>query len=157
VTGIVFTVGNDMRGDDGAGPLLAKLLEADPAPGWIAIDGGAEPENLTYAVRGAAPRRVLVVDAADMGLAPGEIRFIDEARVTRHFLLTTHTLPLTFLIASLRETIPEIVFLGIQPADIRFLAPMTEPVRRAVEDLHRALVAGRVETAYAALGENAGP
>ena len=42
---VVFTVGNSLRGDDGAGSLLAELLQAEPAPDWVVIDGGSAPEN----------------------------------------------------------------------------------------------------------------
>ncbi|PKU22360.1 hydrogenase maturation peptidase HycI [Telmatospirillum siberiense] len=142
MTNVIFTVGNDMRADDGAGPFLAALLEADPAAGWEVIDGGASPENHTHRIRALSPKRVVIVDAADMGLAPGEVRRIDEDCVARHFLITTHAIPLNFLIDSLRETVPEIVFLGIQPREIVFMAPMTDDVRRGVAALHRTLVDG---------------
>ena len=38
---VILTVGNSLMGDDGAGPLLAELLESEPAPGWAVIDGGS--------------------------------------------------------------------------------------------------------------------
>lgn len=152
MTDVVFTVGNDMRADDGAGPLLAALLAENPVPGWEAVDGGAAPENCTHRVRALEPARVLVVDAADMGLAPGTVRVIGEDRVASHFLITTHAIPLNFLIASLRETIPEIAFLGIQPRDTTFLAPMTPEVRKGVEAIHRALRSGAGADCFPPLG-----
>ncbi len=142
MTNVVFTVGNDMRADDGAGPLLATLLDAEPAPGWEVIDGGASPENHLHRIRALSPGRVLIVDAADMGLAPGAVCRIDEDCVAEHFLITTHAIPLNFLIASLRETVSDIVFLGIQPKELVFLGAMTPEVRRGVETLHRTLVEG---------------
>lgn len=142
MTRVIFTVGNDMRADDGAGPLLAQLLEAEPAPGWEVVDGGDSPENHTHHVRALSPETVVIVDAADMGLPPGEVRRIDEDCVAQHFLITTHAIPLNFLIASLRETVPDIAFLGIQPREIVFMAPMTADVRQGVEALHRRLVDG---------------
>jgi hydrogenase 3 maturation protease len=142
VNGVVFTVGNNMRGDDGAGPLLAELLEASPAPGWTLVDGEASPENHTHRVRALAPDRVLIVDAADMELAPGEVRLLDEDCVAEHFLVTTHAIPLNFLIASLKETVPEIIFLGIQPKDTIFCNPLSQNVRSAVEKIHRRLLRG---------------
>lgn len=153
MTSVIFTVGNDMRADDGAGPLLATRLEAEPAPGWEVIDGGASPENHTHRIRALSPERVVIVDAADMGLAPGEVRRIDEDCVAEHFLITTHAIPLNFLIASLRETVPDIVFLGIQPREIVFMAPMTAEVRRGVEALHRDLVDGVDIDTYPGIAE----
>ena len=139
---VVFTVGNPMRGDDAAGPLLAEMLENEPAPGWDVIDGADVPENHTHAVRRLEPDQVLVVDAAAMGLAPGEIRLIGEDDVAQSFLITTHAIPLNFLIESLKETISDIRFLGIQPEDTTFYGPVTPAVRNAVSALHRHLVVG---------------
>jgi hydrogenase 3 maturation protease len=152
MTDVVFTVGNVMQGDDGAGPLLATLLETEPAPGWEVIDGEASPENHIHQVRALSPDRVLIVDAADMELAPGEVRLLDEDCVADHFLVTTHAIPLNFLIASLRETIPNIVFLGIQPKEVGFYAPMSPEVRRGVEALHQQLVRGFTIDRYLPIG-----
>lgn len=140
--GLVLTVGNTLMGDDGAGPLLAELLENEPAPGWTVIDGGSTPENVTHSVRAAAPRRVLLVDAADMRLPPGSICRIDAADVARQFLITTHAIPLDILITSLLETVAEVVFVGIQPAVVTFYGDMTPKVKTAVEGLHRSLTLG---------------
>jgi hydrogenase 3 maturation protease len=140
--GMVLTVGNTLMGDDGAGPLLAQLLEAAPAAGWSVVDGGATPENVTHIVRAEAPQRVLLVDAADMQLPPGAICRIDAADVAKQFLITTHAIPLDVLIASLRETVPKVSFVGIQPAVVAFYEEMTPGVREAVESLHQSLTLG---------------
>ena len=114
MTDIVFTVGNALMGDDGAGPLLAELLERQPAPGWEAVDGGSAPENVMHVVRAAAPDRVLLVDAAEMGLPHGEIRRIDPPLVADRFLIDTHAIPIDFLVASL-EVLLALGVLGVHP------------------------------------------
>ncbi|MCW2285403.1 hydrogenase 3 maturation protease [Rhodoblastus acidophilus] len=149
MTNLVFTVGNAMMGDDGAGPLLAELLERDPAPGWAVIDGGSAPENVMHAVRAAAPSKLLLVDAADMGLDHGAVRRIDPAQVADTFLIDTHAIPLDFLIASLAEDVPDIVFVGVQPARVAFYEDMTPAVRAGVQDLHRRLAAGEDPAGFA--------
>lgn len=140
MTNVVFTVGNILRGDDGAGPLLAQLLEREPAPGWTVVNGEDVPENHTHYIRSLAPQRLLIVDAADMELPPGEVRLIDQDSVADQFLVTTHAIPLNFLIDSLQETIPEVLFLGIQPEDTSFLAPVSSTVRDSVEEVHDRLI-----------------
>ena len=142
MTNLVFTVGNALMGDDGAGPLLAELLEGAPAAGWDVIDGGATPENVMHHVRAAAPERLLLVDAAQMGLSGGEIRRIDAGAVADQFLINTHAIPLDYLIASLEEDVGEVVFVGIQPTRVAFYEDMTPAVRAGVEELHRRLTAG---------------
>ena len=152
MTDVVFTVGNVLRGDDGAGPLLAQLLDEQPAPGWIVVDGEDVPENHTHHIRALAPHRVLIVDAADMELPPGEVRLIEQDSVAEQFMVTTHAIPLNFLIDSLRETVPEILFLGIQPQDTSFFAPVTNTVRNSVEAVHDRLVRGEGFEAYETVG-----
>ncbi|PGH57746.1 hydrogenase maturation peptidase HycI [Azospirillum palustre] len=152
MTDVVFTVGNVLRGDDGAGPLLAQLLDEQPAPGWIVVDGEDVPENHTHHIRALAPQRVLIVDAAEMELPPGEVRLIEQDSVAEQFMVTTHAIPLNFLIDSLRETVPEILFLGIQPQDTSFFAPVTTTVRSSVEAVHDRLVRGEGFEAYGTVG-----
>jgi hydrogenase 3 maturation protease len=142
MSGVVFTVGNSLMGDDGAGPLLAELLEGAPAKGWAVIDGGATPENVMHSVRAEQPQRVLLVDAADMQLPPGAVCRIDEAQVADQFMINTHAIPLDFLIASLKETVAHVTFVGIQPAVVEFYGDMTPAIRAAVDGLHRSLMQG---------------
>jgi hydrogenase 3 maturation protease len=139
VENLILAVGNSMMGDDGAGPLLAEMLQAKPVDGWLAIDGGSSPENVAHQVFALQPQRVFVVDAAEMGLAPGEVRFVDDACIAELFIMTTHSLPLTFLIERLREQVAEVFFLGIQPDVVAFYCPMTMAVKNAVEQLYTEL------------------
>ncbi len=68
---LLLTVGNNMMGDDGAGPLLAQLCRDHPV-GWSVIEGGTMPEDSLHLIRKIQPRRVLVVDAADFGEKAGK-------------------------------------------------------------------------------------
>lgn len=72
VTNLVLTVGNSMMGDDGAGPLLAERMTQQPLADWQVIDGGSAPENVVHRIRALQPTRLVIVDAADMELAPGD-------------------------------------------------------------------------------------
>ncbi|MFA9440196.1 hydrogenase maturation peptidase HycI [Uliginosibacterium sp. sgz301328] len=150
---IILTVGNSMMGDDGAGPMLAALLTGQPAPGWQVIDGGSAPENAAHEISAVAPERVLIVDAADMGLSPGQMRLIDEAAISEMFIMTTHDLPLSFLMQRLRESAGEVLFLGIQPDLVAFGFPMCTAVSEAVTALHRQLVSGRDPATFDRLGD----
>lgn len=142
VDNVVLAVGNSMMGDDGVGPLLAELMALTPVPGWAAVDGGSAPENHTHHVRELNPNRVVVVDAAELGLAPGEIRIVDDRNIAELFIMTTHNLPISFLIERLREDVPEVIFLGVQPGVVAFSFPMSDVVRTAVETIHSRLSSG---------------
>jgi hydrogenase 3 maturation protease len=151
MTDVVLTVGNTMMGDDAAGPMLAARLRNAPAPGWEAVDGGSAPENVMHRVRALAPERVLVVDATDMGLAPGEIRRVDDRFIAENFIMTTHDMPVSYLIASLRESVAQVHFLGIQPAVVAFGYPVSPEVARSIEAIHRHLRANDAIDAWPAL------
>lgn len=139
---LVFTVGNDMMGDDAAGPLLARMLERSPLKGWAVLDGGSAPENYIYKIRELEPEQVVIVDAADMQLGPGEIRQIDQEAVGSLFLMTTHSLPLSFLMQSIGESVPSVELLGIQPQQVAFGYPVSPAVQAAVERVYAWLGGG---------------
>lgn len=139
---LLLTVGNGMMGDDGAGVLLAQMLQKDPLDNWEVINGGAAPENALHRVRESAPKRVLLVDAADMDLPPGSIRRLQDERLEDPFMFTTHTLPLTFLIESLREFVPQVDMLGIQPQVVAFGYPMSAEVKEAAAQIYQDLKSG---------------
>jgi hydrogenase 3 maturation protease len=139
---VVFTVGNGMMGDDGAGPLLAERLAREPVAGWDVVDGGSTPENHVHSVVALRPRRVYLVDAADMELAPGEIRIVEPTSIADMLFMTTHSLPLSFVIEHLQAEGCEVTFIGIQPGIVAFYCPMLEPVKQAVADLYERIATG---------------
>ena len=142
---VLLTVGNGMMGDDGAGVLLAQMLGDQPLEDWRVVNGGSAPENVLHRIREMDAQRVLVVDAADMDLPPGSIRRINADRLEDPFLMTTHTLPLTFLIESLREFVPQVDLIGIQPNIVAFGFPMSEEVRLAVGQVYADLKNSRMD------------
>ena len=139
MTDVLLCVGNSMMGDDGAGPLLAEMCAANPAGQWVVIDGGSAPENDIVAIRELRPERLLIVDATDMGLNPGDIRVIDPDDIAEMFMMTTHNMPLNYLVDQLKEDVGEVIFLGIQPDIVGFYYPMTQPVKEAVARVYQQL------------------
>ena len=133
---LVITVGNGMMGDDAAGPLLARMIKHSPLDNWEVINGGDAPESYMPQIRDMAPEEVVIVDAADMDLQTGEIRLIDEGRIGRELFMTTHSLPLTYLMASLREFVPMVNLVGIQPEVVAFGYPVSPRVKGAVERVY---------------------
>lgn len=145
---VVLTVGNAMMGDDGAGPKLYEMMMNSSIAGWEAIDGGSAPENESHRVKALRPNTLVIVDAADMGLEPGEIRLIDAESIADMFIMTTHNLPLNFLIDQLKEDIPEVFFIGIQPDVVAFAFPMTPVVSEAVDAVYQSLTRWRGEPEF---------
>lgn len=133
---LVVTVGNEMMGDDAAGPLLARMIERTPLPAWDVLDGGNAPENYIHRIREMQPDEVLLVDAADLQLPGGETRLIEKEQVGSLPLMTTHSLPLSFVMESIGEFVPKVELIGIQPQTVAFGYPVSEAVRQAVERVY---------------------
>lgn len=140
---LVLTVGNAMMGDDGAGPYLADKLQASPLPGWQHIDGGIAPENVVHKVRELQPQLVLLVDAAEIGEKAGSLQLIPPEAIAEMFIFSTHNMPLNFLIDELKTFVPEVLFVGVQPAIVAFSFPMTEMMSSAMDYLHQHLDAAQ--------------
>jgi hydrogenase 3 maturation protease len=137
----VVGVGNELNGDDAAGVEVARAL-IPPLQGRddvLVIEGGPAPENVSGALRRFAPDAVLLIDAADLGEPPGKTRWIDFDAITG-LSASTHTLPLSLLARYLSAELGcEVALLGIQPGDLSFGAPLSAPVRAAVEAIITAI------------------
>ncbi|TSJ58159.1 hydrogenase maturation peptidase HycI [Atlantibacter subterranea] len=151
MTDVLLCVGNSMMGDDGAGPLLAERCHSAPQGAWQVIDGGSAPENDIVAIRELRPDRLMIVDATDMGLNPGEIRIIDPDDIAEMFMMTTHNMPLNYLVEQLKPDVGEVIFVGIQPDIVGFYYPMTEAVKQAVETVYQRLGDWRDNGGFVAL------
>ena len=132
----VFTVGAVLRGDDAAGPMLSKMLEEKPVDGWQVIDGEMTPEDYTGVVKREKPDFLVLVDAAQMNLEPGAVRLLERDNV-----VSAHSMPLSYLIDEIAGYCGELIFIGIQPAQLEFFAPLTPEVLSSVEDVYAAIAA----------------
>jgi len=78
---LVLGCGNRLFGDDGFGPAVARRLREMPdlPPGLCVIDAGTSVRVVLFDVLlgPIRPRKVVVVDAVDMGRSPGEVWCID--------------------------------------------------------------------------------
>ena len=139
---LVFTVGAVLRGDDAAGPYLAKRMQDAPIAGWDVIDGGQMPEDELAPIRRMRPDVLLLVDSAAMDEEPGAIRSLTRDDVMDDFMMQSHSLPLTFLLDELESCCGTVVFLGIQPAQMEFMGALTPAVREAVDSIYDWLAKG---------------
>lgn len=73
VTGVVACFGNVLRGDDGAGPAVAKALAAEPLPAGVrVIEVGIGGMHLVQDLLPGVDL-LIVVDAVDLGRTPGTV------------------------------------------------------------------------------------
>ena len=138
---LLLGIGNPLRGDDGAGVEVALRLRAE---GWQAVDCGTAPENFTGLVRRLHPELLLLVDAAEMDLPPGEFRLVPKGRI-EDVAFGTHHLPLSHLMEFLSDAAGEIRFIGIQPAVVEDREGLSPGVEKGIRDLLSLIWAGDLD------------
>jgi len=121
---LLLGLGNDFMGDDAVGAAVAKIIEKRGLPPTVdllegSIDG--------FTLLGLMPKyeKVIVVDAADMGLEPGEWRVFDAKPelLGKNFRTLTHFFSLgeaLELAERLGLKLPPIKIYAIQPKFIGF-------------------------------------
>jgi hydrogenase 3 maturation protease len=133
----ILGMGNELDGDDAAGIIIVRRLKEILADrtNVLVIDGGNAPESYTGKIRQFGADFVLLVDAADMGEAPGTVAWLDW-QDTCGMSGSTHTLPLHVLAQYLiMEFGCQVALLGIQIQQLNMTLgdPLSPPVAEAVE------------------------
>ena len=106
-------IGNRYGGDDAIGPYVADQLK-DKSNEFVVLDCGTVPENFTSVVKRHKPKYLIIIDAVEMGLTPGEMRIVPKEKIGRMHI-STHGIPLSVLMDYLEKYVGNIFFIGIQP------------------------------------------
>jgi len=131
---LILCIGN-REGDDGIGPYIAERFKNEPVQIPV-IDCGTTPENYTGVIKRQRPKKLILIDAAEMNLSAGEIRIIPKEKIgTMH--LSTHGIPLSVFIQYMEKEIPAIILIGIQPETMQ--GELSDAVKKSGEELIRLL------------------
>lgn len=143
---LLIGIGNDMRGDDGAGLLVARLAQACAPPHLTIVQQSGEGSALVEAWRGYDD--VIVVDAATSGATPGTIHSFDagDAPLPACFAsnLSSHAFGLAGAVELARrlDCLPaRLVVYGIEAHSFQHGAPLSPAVQTAARSLARRLTA----------------
>jgi hydrogenase 3 maturation protease len=99
----------------------------------MVIDGGTVPENFTGLIKKETPSHIILMDAADMGKPQGSIKIIQPSEISQYHL-STHAMPLSFLIKYLKEsTKADIILIGVQPKDMELVDTLSEEVTNSIK------------------------
>ena len=129
---ILLGLGNPVARDDAVGLWVAEALRGAE---WLSIPASAL-ENVLGLVEKEKPEKLVIVDAAEMGLPPGTIRRLPLGKGAE-MLGSTHGLPLSFLISLV--DVPEVVLIGIQPKEYGLGEGLSPEVQAAADSLIRLL------------------
>jgi hydrogenase 3 maturation protease len=131
----IAAIGNILRADDGLGSKLIELLLARGVKARL-FDCGTAPENYIFPILAASCETVVLVDAADMGIAPGASRVLDPDKIMNVSFSTHSPSPRLFidLLKTGRDDI-NIFILSVQPKSTMLGAPMSKEVLAGLETL----------------------
>jgi len=140
---VVIGVGNRMRRDDAAGPLVIDRLTVKAVTGVRLVEVAGDAPEIIDAWRGV--RRAVVVDAVFSGGTPGEVHRVDARRgvpaswrsASSHLVGLAEAVEL----ATALECVPdELVVYGIEAKNVGPGEGLSRPVAKAMDDLVDAVV-----------------
>lgn len=126
---VVVTVGNELRGDDGAGILFGEIIRESGV--FQVIEGGDAPENVTSLICAANPDSIVIVDAMHFGGSPGDVRFVNGENIAAGGVSTHGTLSGLISYCSFTTGVPVYV-LGFQPGHLECGTPISQAVHDSV-------------------------
>jgi len=136
-------IGNRDGGDDAIGPYIAdKLKDKEDDYNFVTLDCGTIPENYTSVVKRYKTGKLLIIDAVEMGLDPGEIRIVPKEKIS-NMHISTHGIPISVLIGYLEQYIKNIIFIGIQPKGMS--GKITTCVKKNADKLIEKIIKNELE------------
>jgi len=131
---ILIGVGNPLRGDDGVGVEIARILmqylRNERVKVLIVED---RVDLIPRIIEDVNSRIILIFDAADFGGRPGEVRIMspDEASGKT---ISTHDMPLSLMLRVAEKDAPAYV-LGIQVETLEFGRGISPAVKAAADEV----------------------
>jgi len=123
---ILLAIGNELKGDDGAGIIVGKYVQDMCENEWIVYIAGMSPEAYIFKIIKEKPDLLVIVDATLMNKKPGEFYIVPLEKVAKELMISTHRIPMDILISLLKENCKRIYFIGVQPKILEFGEPTKE-------------------------------
>ncbi|MBO8151577.1 MAG: hypothetical protein DRP91_00575 [Candidatus Neomarinimicrobiota bacterium] len=133
---LLLGLGNEFRGDDQAGLLLAKVLKERLASDYDInlVLAGTNPENYLDKIIEFAPDVVFVVDSADMKEEPGVVRMVNRSDLDGN-LFSTHAFSPGLIEDYVRSQIDcEFKYLLIQGRSFLLGQSISSEVKKSIEE-----------------------
>jgi hydrogenase maturation protease len=131
----IVGIGNILRADDGFGPKLIELLRSKGVKTAL-FDCGTAPENYIFPIISSSCDTVILVDTANLGIAPGGIRVLGPDAIANVSFSTHNPSPRLFidLLRTGRDNL-NIFIVAVQPKTTSFGENLSEEVRRGLSAL----------------------
>ena len=138
---VVAGIGNPIRRDDFVGMKIAQELKGKTPENVCLIECETVPESFIQDIVDFKPSHVLLIDAAFLGLKPGEARLVFPEQVANFTAVTTHVLPLRIFCEYIEKMAEaKIALLLIEPENTDFGEGLTPAVQATAEKITQILL-----------------
>ena len=138
---VVAGIGNPIRQDDDVGLKVVESLQGRVRENVLLLECETVPESYLLDIEQAKPSHVLLIDAAVLGLKPGESQLFEAEKIADFPAITSHVLPLRIFCSYIKEsTRAKIGLLLIEPKCMEFGEGLTVELQAAVEYLAKLLL-----------------
>jgi hydrogenase 3 maturation protease len=138
---VLAGIGNPIRTDDYVGLKIVEDLKGRLPAKVLLLEAETVPESYLYDIEEFHPSHVLLIDAAFLGLKPGDASLMDAEKIAETSAVTTHLLPLRVFCDYVNQaTGAKIALLLVEPKSMDFGEGLSAPVQEAVERLTQILL-----------------
>jgi len=133
---VIAGIGNPERADDNVGPKIVQRLKSKVRCGVLLLECETVPESYLLDIEEYQPTHVLLIDAAQIGLEPGDSRLMDAAGLASFSPVSSHALPLRVFCEYLKKAVnPKIALLLVEPQSLEYRKGLTPKVDAASQRL----------------------
>jgi hydrogenase 3 maturation protease len=133
---VVAGIGNPIRMDDFVGTKIVQDLKGKVSEKVYLIECEAVPENFIQKIIEFNPTHILLIDAAILGLKPGDLRLVKPERLAAFPAYSTHALPLRIFCEYLAKTTrAKIALLLVEPKKADFGEGLTPEVETSAQKI----------------------
>jgi len=133
---VVVGIGNPIRMDDFVGVKIVQDLHGKVSDNVYLIECETVPESFIRQIIDFDPTHVLLIDAAVLGLEPGDSRVVEPKQLGIFQTFSTHALPLRIFCEYLAETTKaKIILLLIEPKKADFGEGLTPEIKASAQEI----------------------
>jgi len=132
---VIAGIGNPIRMDDFVGVRVVQQLQGKVSEKVFLIECETVPESFIQQIMDFKPSHILLVDAAILGLRPGDSRLINPKNLTDFPAFSTHMLPLRIFCEYLAQTKAKIALLLIEPKETGFGEELTPKIQALSQNI----------------------
>lgn len=137
---VIAGIGNPIRMDDYVGVKITEDLRGRVSDKVMLIECETVPESYVQQIIDFNPTHILLIDAAVLGLKPGESRLVKPEKLTSIPAFSTHMLPLRIFCEYLAKAIgAKMALLLIEPKKTDFGEELSPEISSSAENVAYAL------------------